>query len=71
MSISLRFFLFASDGLKRISHRLMSGLTDGHDAMPQYAGEKLRLAQVVVHLENGKASQIARLELRLRGKRLS
>jgi hypothetical protein len=61
MSISLRLFLFAPDGLKRISHRLMSGLTDGRDALPQYAGKKLKLAQVVVHLADGRPSEIARI----------
>jgi hypothetical protein len=39
----------------------MSDLTDGQDAMPQYAGKKLKLAQVVVQLANGRPAQIARI----------
>jgi hypothetical protein len=39
----------------------MSGLTDGQDAMPQYAGKKLKLAQVVVQLANSRPAQIARI----------
>jgi|SRR6516165_3965427 hypothetical protein len=61
MSISLRFFLFAPEGLRRISQRLVSALTDGEEAMPQYAGKKLKLAQVVVSLAGGKVAQIVKI----------
>jgi hypothetical protein len=61
MSISLRFILFAPEGLQRISQRRLSALTDGVDAMPQYAGKKLKLAQVVVGLADGKVTQIVQV----------
>ena len=53
MSVSLRFYLFADDGLQRISQRVMEGLCHGRDAMPQFAKTKQRVANVVVELENG------------------
>jgi hypothetical protein len=40
MALSIRFYLFAEDGLKRISQRMMMALVHGKDAMPQYAGTK-------------------------------
>jgi hypothetical protein len=58
MSVSLRYYLFAADGLQRISQRVMEGLCHGRDAMPQFAGTKKRLAHVVVELENGKPARI-------------
>jgi hypothetical protein len=39
-TVAIRFYLFADDGLYRISHRLVTGLIRGTDAMPQYAGAK-------------------------------
>ena len=58
MSVSLRFYLFADDGLQRISRRVMEGLCHGLDAMPQFAKTKQRVANVVVELENGKPARI-------------
>ena len=37
MDLGVRFYLFADVGLQRISQRLMNGLAQGTDAMPQYA----------------------------------
>src|SRR5882724_4983614 len=62
MSLSVRFYLFADDGLQRISQRLMHGLALGNDAMPQYAGTKQKAADVIVEVENGKPVRIARAD---------
>jgi hypothetical protein len=62
MSVSVRFYLFADDGLQRISHRLMQGLALGNDAMPQYAGTKQKAADVIVEVENGKPIRIAKAD---------
>jgi len=58
MSISIRFYLFAADGVQRISQRIMDGLCHGQDAMPQFANTKQKVANVVVELEKGKAARI-------------
>jgi hypothetical protein len=62
MSLSVRFYLFADDGLQRISQRLMHGLALGNDAMPQYAGTKQKAADVIVEVENGKPIRIAKAD---------
>jgi hypothetical protein len=64
MGLAVRFYLFSDDGLQRISHRLMEGLAHGKDAMPQYAGTKQKIANVIVEMENGKPVQLARLMAR-------
>jgi hypothetical protein len=58
MSVSIRFYLFAADGLQRISQRVMDGLCHGIDAMPQFANTKQRIANAVVELENGKPARL-------------
>jgi hypothetical protein len=58
MTLSIRFYIFAVDGLQRISHRLMEGLCHGEDAMPQFAETKQRVANVVVEFDDGKPSRI-------------
>jgi hypothetical protein len=58
MSVSIRVYLFASDGLQRIPRRVMEGLCWGKDAMPQFAGTKQRSAEVIIELENGKPARI-------------
>lgn len=35
MGLSIRFYLFAEDGLRSISQRVMTGLIRGEDGMPQ------------------------------------
>jgi hypothetical protein len=62
MSLSVRFYLFADDGVQRISQRLMQGLAHGNDAMPQYAGTKQKAADVIVEVENGKPVRIAKAD---------
>lgn len=59
MSISVRHYLFAEDGLQRMSRRLIEGLIHGQDAMPQYAGTKQKSAEVVLECEDGKPVRIA------------
>jgi hypothetical protein len=62
MGIAIRFYLFSDEGLQRISHRLMDGLARGKDAMPQYAGTKQKIANVIVEMENGKPVRLARAD---------
>jgi hypothetical protein len=58
MGISSRHYLFADDGLYRLSHRMRSGLARGRDALPQYAGTRQKVASVIVQNENGKPTRI-------------
>jgi hypothetical protein len=62
MSLAVRFYLFAEDGLQRISHRLMEGLAHGKDAIPQYAGTKQKVANVLVEIDNAKPVKIHRAD---------
>jgi Autotransporter beta-domain len=62
MGPAVRFYLFSDNGLQRISHRLMDGLARGKDAMPQYAGTKQKIANVIVEMENGKPVQLGRTD---------
>jgi hypothetical protein len=52
MGLSTRHYLFADDGLYRLSHRVMSGLDRGEYALPQYAGTRQRVASVTLQNEN-------------------
>jgi hypothetical protein len=62
VALAVRFYLFAEDGLQRISHRLMEGLAHGKDAMPQYAGTKQKAANVLVEMDGGKPVKIVRAD---------
>ncbi|SFJ72732.1 hypothetical protein SAMN04487925_110243 [Bradyrhizobium sp. cf659] len=62
MPVSVRFYLFASDGLQRISHRVMEGLCQGRDAMPQFAGTKQKVVNAIIEVENGKPARIVNIE---------
>jgi hypothetical protein len=62
MTISVRFYIFADAGLQRVSQRVMEGLAHGQDAMPQFAGTKQKIANVIVELEEGKPAQITRAD---------
>ncbi|MBR1328718.1 MULTISPECIES: hypothetical protein [Bradyrhizobium] len=58
MGLSIRFYLFAEDGLLAISQRVMMGLIRGQDAMPQYAGTKQKVADVILENEGKKPLRI-------------
>lgn len=62
MALSIRFYLFAEDGVKRISQRVMMTLVHGKDGMPQYAGTKQKVADIILEMENGKPLRIERAE---------
>lgn len=62
MSLGVRFYLFAEEGLQRILQRLMEGLAHGRDAMPQFAGTRQKVANVLVEIEEGKPVRIARAD---------
>ena len=57
MDFSIRYYLFADDGVKGFSQQLIDGLI-GHDAMPEYANTKQKAAHVHLELENGKPVRI-------------
>jgi hypothetical protein len=53
--ITVRYFLFPPEGgLRRLSGRVIEGLVHGTDRVPQYAGQRLRIAYAVVILAEGK-----------------
>ncbi len=53
---------FAEGGLQRISQRLMDGLAHGKDAMPQFAGTKQKVANVLVVMSDAKPVRIERAD---------
>jgi hypothetical protein len=59
VALSLRCYLFQDDGtVKRIPRRVVDGLVQGQDAMPEYANSVQRIATAVVDNDNGKAFRI-------------
>jgi hypothetical protein len=58
MGLSSRYYLFADDGLYRMSNRVASGLVSGELVLPQYAGTKQRVAIVVLQNEGKKPAKI-------------
>lgn len=59
MAIRLRFYVFEETGaLKRIPRSIADRLPFGEDAIPEYAGTRQRIAQVVVENEKGKPARI-------------
>lgn len=61
--IGLRFFLFEADGsLRRLPHRVVSGLIHGDDRLLQYAGQRLRSALAILRLRDGKQISLATVE---------
>ncbi|WP_375304409.1 hypothetical protein WI560_19160 [Bradyrhizobium sp. A11] len=62
MGLSIRFYLFAEDGLQAMSQRVRMGLIRGKDAMPQYAGTKQRVADVILESEGKKPVRIQRTQ---------
>ncbi|MBR0986059.1 hypothetical protein [Bradyrhizobium liaoningense] len=62
MGLSIRFYLFAENGLQAISQRVMMGLARGKDAMPQYAGTRQKVADVILESEGRKPIRIERVQ---------
>jgi hypothetical protein len=62
MGLGVRFYLFTDEGLQRISQRLMEGLAHGKDAMPQFAGTRQKVANVLVEMEGAKPVKIERAD---------
>ncbi|TCU65581.1 hypothetical protein EDE08_113195 [Bradyrhizobium sp. R2.2-H] len=62
MGLSIRFYLFAEDGFQAISQRVMMGLIRGKDAMPQYAGTRQKVADVILESEGKKPARIERTQ---------
>ena len=60
MSIGFRHFLFDARGdVRRISNKLMDELIDGKNALPEYAGQSLRLFDATVEIENKKPVKLS------------
>jgi len=53
MTVTVRHYLFTEDGLHRLSKRVLEGLIDGADALPQYAGTRQRTAEVMLDNDDG------------------
>jgi hypothetical protein len=62
MGLSTRHYLFADDGLYRMSNRVNSGLVGGEFLLPQHAGTKQRVAIVVLQNEGRKPAKISEVE---------
>jgi hypothetical protein len=62
MGASLRFYLLADDGLKRLSRRMVDDLIHDQDVMPEYAGTKQKVASVTLQNENGKPTEILNIQ---------
>jgi hypothetical protein len=58
MGLSSRHYLFADDGLYRMSNRVASGLISGELVLPQYAGTKQRVAIIVLQSDGKKPAKI-------------
>jgi hypothetical protein len=62
MSVTGRYYLFAADGLHRLSKRVLEGLINETEALSQYAGTKQRMADVT--LDNDRGFPVEILEVR-------
>ena len=59
MGLNFRHYLFEEDGrIRRIPRRVVDDLVFGHDALPEYAGTRQRVAEVLVESEKRKAVRI-------------
>jgi hypothetical protein len=58
MGLSSRYYLFAEDGVHRIAKRVVEGLVQGIDALPNYAGTTQKAAVVTVESD---AKGVARI----------
>ncbi len=62
MGCSLRYFVFEHDGaLRQVPRRVLEGLHQGRDRLPQYAGQTVRVAGVTIETEAGKPVRILRV----------
>ena len=61
--IGVRIFFILDDGtIKRVSHRRFEAFHDEHEVFPEYAGENLRCAYVIVELKNRKPVRIRAID---------
>ncbi len=59
MAISSRLYIFEESGaIKRVPRRIRDDLVFGHDGIPEYAGTRQKVADVLVENENGKPARI-------------
>ena len=63
MGYGHRFFLFPDDGsMRRISMRFFEGVKYGEILVPEYAGQRIRTAHVMLELENRRPVKIVRVD---------
>jgi hypothetical protein len=58
MGLSSRYYLFAEDGVHRIAKRVVEGLVQGIDALPNYASTTQKVAAVTVENDAKEVSRI-------------
>ncbi|GJE49986.1 hypothetical protein GOFOIKOB_3027 [Methylobacterium tardum] len=59
MAITIRHFVFEEAGnLRSVPRRVCEGLWQGEDALPDYAGTRQRVAQIIVENDDGKPARI-------------
>lgn len=63
MGIGVRYYLFPAEGKPlRLAMRVVNGLIFGNDALPDYAGTRQRVMEVVLDNEDGKPQRIVRTD---------
>ena len=58
MGLSSRYYLFAEDGVHRIAKRVVEGLVQGIDALPNYASTTQKVAAVTVENDAKEVTRI-------------
>ncbi len=59
MGISFRFYAFPDDGsLRRIPKRIANDLGVSDEAVPEFAGSRQRIAQVILEIDDGRPARI-------------
>jgi len=61
MAYSVRMFLLTGQGLRHLSRRLMQELYNDQPVLPEYAGTRQRVAEVVIEFKDKKPQRITRI----------
>lgn len=60
MGLSVRYYIFPeTDPPKRLSHQLVQGLASGKERLPEYAGTRQRILDVILENEDGVPQRIS------------
>lgn len=60
MGLSYRFFIYHNDEIKKIPHAKYQRFLDGKAEFPEYAGETLNMAEIIVEIENKEVVEVIR-----------